>query len=134
VNRERGQELFKSSNANKLVGLNLVRHSDGTAIVSMPTRAEFLQEKNVVHGGIISMLADTACVYTFLPGLDDSHLPGSIEFKVNFLHPAFLDKGDLVATATTLKRGKSVIVCEAEVVQGDRKIAKGMFTYLISKK
>jgi uncharacterized protein (TIGR00369 family) len=83
-----------------------------------------------LHGGIISALADTAAVYAFLPDLEPTRVMTSIEFKVNFLNAALPGKGTLMAESKVLKRGKRTGVCEVEVTQTGKLIAKGIFTYL----
>lgn len=100
------------------------------ARISMEVRQEQTQEQGVLHGGIISALADTAAVYAFYPDLEPNRTMTSIEFKVNFLNAAQPGKGTLTAQSKVLKRGKRTGVCEVEVAQGDKLIAKGIFTYL----
>lgn len=94
----------------------------------------FTQEKGVIHGGIISTLADTAAVYSFIPFLPEHLLCGSIEFKVNFLTPAMAGGGTLRAEGKAIKQGSRVVVCEASVTQGEKQIAAGLFTYLVWEK
>ncbi|RMF64613.1 MAG: PaaI family thioesterase [Calditrichaeota bacterium] len=106
--------------------------SEIRAEMRMPVKEAYVQEEGLVHGGIISALADTAAVYLLLPTLRAGERLVSIEFKVNFLNPARVGDGDLAALATMVKRGKTVGVVEVAVQQGDRLIAKGLFTYLVS--
>jgi acyl-coenzyme A thioesterase PaaI-like protein len=54
----------------------------------------------------------------------------SIEFKLNFLSPALGDGGTLTARSQVVRKGKKVGVCDVEVTQGERLVAKGLFTYL----
>ena len=54
----------------------------------------------------------------------------SIEFKLNFLSPARPGGERLTARALVVRRGRRVGVCDVEVVQGDKLVAKGLFTYL----
>jgi acyl-coenzyme A thioesterase PaaI-like protein len=53
----------------------------------------------------------------------------SVEFKVNFLAPAFVDAGQLTAVAKLIKRGRRVAVCQSEVWQQQVQVAIGLFTY-----
>ena len=56
-----------------------------------------IQEKGVVHGGFLSTLMDSAAVYAIVPDLAvDAGLPG-VEFKVNFMRPGRLDRGEIEA-------------------------------------
>ncbi len=100
----------------------------------MPLKPSYLQEGEVVHGGIISALADTTAVYAIYPQIPNHQTMTSIEFKVNFLAPASLADGRLRAVASIVKRGKKIVVCEVEVFQKEKLIAKGLFTYLVFKR
>lgn len=118
--------------AAKLLGFELVRCDEREAEVRMPARADFAQEYGVVHGGILTALADTAAVYLTLPRLSDSERMTSIELKVNFLEAARPGGGELRAVARLVRGGKRVVVCEATVHQGERAVLVGLFTYLRS--
>jgi uncharacterized protein (TIGR00369 family) len=96
----------------------------------MEVKQEHVQEQGVLHGGIISALADTAAVYAFLPDLQPTRVMTSIEFTVNFLNAALPGRGTLTAESKVLKLGKRTEVCEVEVTQAGKLIAKGIFTYL----
>jgi len=92
--------------------------------------SKLTQEGNIVHGGILTTLADTAAVYAIMPRLpEDKHIT-SIEFKMNFFRPGRADHGPIIARSRLLKRGRKINVCEADVYQGDSHLAKGTFTYL----
>jgi uncharacterized protein (TIGR00369 family) len=96
----------------------------------MPVKEQFLQENGVVHGGIISAMADTTAVYAIHTQSQSGQNLTSIEFKINFLNPAVPDKGVLRAEASVVKRGQTVSLCDVEVTQDNLLIAKGLFTYL----
>ncbi len=93
----------------------------------MPLAETYLQEGGVVHGGVISSLADTAAVYTLYPYLTENQSMTSIEFKMNFLSPALCENGDLLAKANLVKRGRKVALCDVEVYQKEKLVAKGLF-------
>lgn len=124
-------QIFDATEINKALGMKLIESSPGNATIEMDADDKFTQEKGVIHGGIISTLADTAAVYSFLPTLPENQLCGSIEFKVNFLAPATADKGKLTAKGHVIKKGTRIIVCESSVYQSDKQIAFGTFSYLV---
>lgn len=97
----------------------------------MPLEERYLQEGRVVHGGIIATLADSAAVQVLYPRLNENQSMTSIEFKINFLSPALLENGSLTAKANLVKRGKRIALCDVEVFQKDKLIAKGLFTYML---
>lgn len=82
------EQAFQASPVNRRLGLRLLDQSGDAATVSAPAAPDFEQETGVIHGGILSTLADTACVYALVPGLSEGQSMTSIEFKVNFLRPA----------------------------------------------
>ncbi len=116
---------------NRHLGMQTVERSAERVILSLPPQDWFLQEGGVIHGGIITSLADTAAVYLIYPELPADRLMTSIEFKVNFLRPARVGDGDLTATASAVKIGKQVAVCSVDVHQRGAAVATGLFTYLI---
>jgi uncharacterized protein (TIGR00369 family) len=123
---------FGRAPVNAFLGLELIRHDEREAEVRMPAREEFAQEYGVVHGGLLTALADTAAVYLTQPRLGEGERMTSIELKVNFLEGARPGAGDLRAIARLVRGGKRVVVCESRVYQGDREILIGLFTYLRS--
>jgi uncharacterized protein (TIGR00369 family) len=116
---------------NRHLGFSLLSIEQGAAEVAMPLKRFFLQEEGVVHGGVITTLADTAAVYTVYPFLAEGETMTSIEFKLNFLRPAFLDDGSVTAKASLVRHGRRVALVEVDVFQARRLVAKGLFTYLV---
>jgi uncharacterized protein (TIGR00369 family) len=124
------QSYFASVPFNQLLDIRL-QHVDGqTARVIAHARPEFKQEQGVVHGGLLTILADNAAVYLTLPHLADEERMTSVEFKMNFLEAGRVGGGELIATARVIRAGKRIVVCEATVTQDDRKLAIGLFTYM----
>jgi uncharacterized protein (TIGR00369 family) len=122
---------FESVPINAALQFSLVRTAGG-AEIRMPLQSWFGQEGGVVHGGIITAIADTAAVYSILSDLDgSSRSMTSIDLKINFLRPARLEGEVLVATSRLIKKGRTVAVSAVEVRQGESHVATGLFTYLI---
>ncbi len=70
-------------------------------------------------------------MYAVHPYLPDGLTMTSIEFKLNFLRPATVGGGPLVATARVVRRGRRVAVCDVDVWQDGEAVATGLFTYLL---
>jgi uncharacterized protein (TIGR00369 family) len=128
------QRNFAQVPANRYLGFRLISHSAQEAVVEMEVSPDQVQETGVVHGGLLGGLADTAAVYVLYPHLAADQSMASIEFKLNFLRPATVDRGSLTAHATLLRRGRKVGVCDVELTQADVVVAKGLFTYLFMDK
>jgi uncharacterized protein (TIGR00369 family) len=115
----------------ELFGLRFLERGPGRARVALLPKREFLQGEGRIHGGVLATLADTAAVYLLHASLEPSREMTSIEFKLNFTRPALHERGELVATATVVRRGRTIALAEVEVAQGGELVAKGSFTYLL---
>jgi uncharacterized protein (TIGR00369 family) len=125
------QAPFSDVPCNRFFELELLSRRDDHAEIRMPVKVAYVQEKGVIHGGIITTLADTAAVYAINPDLPPGKTMTSIELKVNFLRPAAADGSPLLARADVIKRGQRVAVCRVDVLQSEKAVATGIFTYLI---
>jgi uncharacterized protein (TIGR00369 family) len=121
---------FGHSPVHGWLGMELVSRSATACEIRLPVRPEFLQQEGALQGGILSSLADASAVYVLLPDLPPERSLTSVEFKLNFLSPGRPDGGDLTGHGKLIRRGRKLAVCEAEVHQGTRVLARGLFTYL----
>ena len=117
---ERVRGSFARQNAMGLIGARVTRVEPGRVEIELPVREYLGQQHGFVHGGIVGMIADSACGYaafTLMPA-DASVL--TVEYKVNMLAPA---EGELlVARGEVLKPGRTLSVVRADVGarRGDR--------------
>ncbi|MCR9246981.1 MAG: PaaI family thioesterase [bacterium] len=121
---------FADVPVNRFLGFRLRSRSRERVELELPLRPEFVQEAGVIQGGILTALADTAAVYLLWPDLPDGRSMTGTGCAMQFLAAATVDRGLLLAVATPLRVGRSTAVCESEVWQGDRRIAKGTFPFL----
>jgi uncharacterized protein (TIGR00369 family) len=106
------RESFARQKAMALIGAKLVRVAPGATEIALAFREDLTQQKGYVHGGIIGMIADSACgyaAYSLMPA--DGSLV-TVEYKINILAPA---RGSLVARGEVVKAGRSLTVARAEV-------------------
>ncbi len=97
----------------KKLGGELLSVEAGSVEVALPFSEPVQQQHGLFHGGIVSMIADTAsgfATYTVLAAEEECV---SAEFKVNFLYPARGSK--LLSRGTVLKVGRTLVVAEAVV-------------------
>lgn len=128
-----GAAAFAEVPVNRHLGMQVVAQREGGAVVEMPAASELVQETGVLHGGLLTTLADTAAVQALAPGLPEERTMTSVGLELSFLRPARPDPaGDapLVARSRVLRQGRTIGVCEVEVAQGERLVAAGRFTYL----
>ncbi len=109
---------FQRQKAMALIGASLTLVEPGHVEVALPWREDLTQQKGFVHGGIIGMIADTACgyaAYSLMPA--DSSLV-TVEYKINILAPA---RGSLVARGEVIRPGRTLTIARAEVYAEGRK-------------
>ncbi|MEO6593903.1 MAG: PaaI family thioesterase [Planctomycetota bacterium] len=122
---------FTATPCNRFFGFELRHRTADRVEVELTVRPDFLQEEGVVHGGVLTALADTAAVYLLWPELPPDRGMTGIECKMNFLAAALPGPEPLRAIATPLRKGSTIAVCESVVQQGTRVVAKGTFTFLL---
>jgi uncharacterized protein (TIGR00369 family) len=109
---------FGRQKAMALIGASLTVVDAGQVEVALPYRDDLTQQKGFIHGGIIGMIADTACgyaAYSLMPA--DSSLV-TVEYKINILAPA---RGSLVARGEVVRAGRTLTVTRGEVYAQDGK-------------
>ena len=104
---------FGRQKAMSLIGASLTAVEPGYVEIELPYREDLTQQKGYVHGGIVGMIADSACGYAALTLLPAGSDVLSVEFKVNLLAPARGDR--VVADARVVRSGRTLTVCQAEV-------------------
>jgi uncharacterized protein (TIGR00369 family) len=122
---------FASTPCNRMLGLVLRERSPARVVVELPVRDDLLQEEGVVQGGILTALADTTAVWLLWPDLGPERRMTGIDASMQFLGAGRRGRGPLVATATPLRIGGTIAVCETVVEQDGRLVAKGTFTFLL---
>ncbi len=79
---------------NNKYGLQMEFYKDGEEIISIWQPSErFGGYKNILHGGIISTLADEIAAWTVSTLLNKMAVTSKLE--VRFLKPIYIDKGDI---------------------------------------
>jgi uncharacterized protein (TIGR00369 family) len=109
---------FARQKAMTLIGARLTAVEPGATEISLPYRDDLTQQKGFVHGGVIGMIADTACGYAAFSLMPADCSLVTVEYKINILAPA---RGSLVARGEVVKAGRSLTVARAEVYAEDGK-------------
>ena len=112
---------FGRQKAMALIGAELTVGEPGYAEIALPYRGDLTQQKGYVHGGVIGMIADTACGYAAYSLMPAGSSLVTVEYKINILAPA---RGALVARGEVVKAGRSLTVARAEVyAEGGKHVA-----------
>jgi uncharacterized protein (TIGR00369 family) len=112
----RCHESFARQKAMALIGARLTGVDPGYVEIELPWRTELTQQKGYVHGGIVGMIADTACGYSAFSLMPADCSIVTVEYKMNILNPG---RGALVARAEVVKPGRTLTVARAEVYADD---------------
>jgi uncharacterized protein (TIGR00369 family) len=114
----------------KHLGMEVVRLEPDVAEVKLPFHPNVTTIADVVHGGALSALIDTAATAAAWSGAEapDSARGTTVGLTVSFLGPA---RGqDVTATARVARRGKTLVFCDVEAIAADGTlVAKGLVTY-----
>ena len=114
---------FGRQQAMALIGAALGVVEPGYVEIRLPFRDELTQQKGYVHGGILGMIADTACGYAAFSLMPADCSLVTVEYKINILAPA---RGALVARGEVLRPGRTLTVTRGEVYSEDGKHVASM--------
>src|SRR5262245_45559300 len=115
---ERVRASFGRQQAMRLVGAELAAVEPGRTEVRLPFRDDLTQQKGYIHGGIIGMIADSACGYAAYSLMPASSSLVTVEYKINILAPA---RGALLARGEVIRSGRTLTVTRGEVYAQDGK-------------
>ena len=110
------RESFGRQKAMALIGASLRRVEAGEVEVALPWREDLTQQKGFIHGGILGMIADTACGYAAFSLMPAGGSLVTVEYKMNILKPG---RGSLVAHGKVIRPGRTLTVARAEVYADD---------------
>ena len=116
----------------RLLGMRFIAVSDGSATFEMPATSELYNPNNIVHGGALTSLADSAMGFavfsTLLPGENFT----TAELHVNFIKAVTADSGMLRSIGRVVHRGQQIAVAEAEILDPQNQlIARASSTNVI---
>ena len=127
------QERMLGKGFGAVLGAKIEVLEDGFCRMVLPWREELSRGDDMIHGGVISALIDkagTAAAWSY-EDIPEGTLGATLGMNVSFLAAA---KWDMIAEATTVRRGGSIIVIDVDVKSPDGVIvAKGLVTYKQSR-
>ncbi|MEA2636698.1 MAG: hypothetical protein QOH92_3465 [Chloroflexota bacterium] len=116
----------------RLLNMRFIAVADGSATFEMPATSELYNPNNVVHGGAITSLADSAMGFAVFSTLAPGETFTTAELHINFLKAVTADSGMLRSIGRVVQRGQQVAVAEADVLdQHNQMIARASSTNLI---
>ena len=123
------EERAKIAKISRFIGQRLEVLDEGVCKITLPFRDEFEQIFGVVHGGIVTLIADTAGYFAAATRAGDVPL-ATAEIKMNFISPIY--RKEIHAIAKVVKAGKQLIVCELKVytTEEEKLVAIGIASYM----
>jgi uncharacterized protein (TIGR00369 family) len=112
------RDSFARQKAMALIGASLASVAPGRVEIELPFRDDLTQQKGFVHGGILGMIADSACGYAAFTLMPAGCSIVTVEYKLNILSPA---RDSLVARGEVVKAGRTLTVARGEVYARDGK-------------
>jgi uncharacterized protein (TIGR00369 family) len=114
-----------------LLGIRLVEHQQGRAVIELDMRDDLRNSWGVAHGGVVMTLADISLAIA--ARTMDPLVRGAmtVEMKTSFIGPG---QGTLRAEGRCLKAGASLAFCEGEVTdERGELVAKSVGTFMLRK-
>jgi len=111
--RRRIHELFARVRYAKLIGIEIDEVSRGFVKMHFDARDELKQVNEVLHGGSVASLIDTAAAFAVITLLDDGQSATTSDLTIHYLRP--LTTGRVSAEARVLRAGRRLLVVTVEV-------------------
>ncbi|MFC1968956.1 PaaI family thioesterase [Chloroflexota bacterium] len=114
----------------RLLGMEVVELGEGYARLVTPLDEKLNSGLGVLHGGVLSSLADSAVAMALRTMIESEEKPITVEMNINYLG---LVQGDqAIAEARIISRGCTIAVGDVDITdKSGRLIAKSRATYMI---
>lgn len=122
------REFIPASPFAALLGISVERLALDSAVLALPPRPELTTMGEVVHGGALATLMDTAAMAAAwcTPQPPASLRGATATLTVSFLAPA---TGRVLAEAAVLQRGRTLVTLDVTAHAGGRPVARALATY-----
>jgi uncharacterized protein (TIGR00369 family) len=110
-------------------GIEVVAASPGQVSVAMDVEERHVNLQGLVHGGMLAILADTACGLAIRSTIEPGRLHITTDLDVHFLSPA--GPGRLLGHGRAVKVGRSLAFAEGSIEDAAGKLlakAQGRFS------
>jgi uncharacterized protein (TIGR00369 family) len=94
-------------------GMEVVEAAPGQVSVEMRVEERHVNLQGFVHGGMLAILADTACGLSIRSALEPGRLHVTADLDIHFLAPA--SPGRVLGRGTAVKVGHSLAFAEASI-------------------
>ncbi|MBF0528065.1 MAG: PaaI family thioesterase [Deltaproteobacteria bacterium] len=115
ISKERQEYLMKEYSKGFIAfcGFRPIKIGQGLMESRVDLREEHRQQDGFVHAGMMATMADHTAGYAAFTMVAENLRILTVEFKINFLRPAYGQS--LACRARVIKPGRKVLICQAEV-------------------
>ena len=113
----------------ELIGCRLQRLDEGVAEVALSLAPQLRNRGGKLHGGALFSLVDIAMGLACSSSHGFDQQSATIECKINYIRA--VSDGEVLCTARVIHPGRRTLVVEAEVMQGDKLVAKAQGTFAV---
>ena len=111
-------------------GMEVVSAAAGEVTVAMDVEERHVNLQGFVHGGMLAILADTACGLSIRSAMEPGRLHVTADLDIHFLAPA--KPGRLVGRGKAITVGRSLAFAEASIEDGEgRLLAKAQSRFSV---
>jgi uncharacterized protein (TIGR00369 family) len=112
-------------------GMEVVEASPGAVTVAMWIEEQHVNLQGFVHGGMLVILADTACGLSIRSAMEPGRLHVTADLDIHFLAPA--KPGRILGRGKAVKVGRSLAFAEASIEDGEgRLLARAQSRFSVS--
>lgn len=114
------RERLAASEFHTWAGMEVVEASDGEVTVAMDVLDRHLNLQGLVHGGMLAILADTACGLSIRSAMEAGRLHVTTDMDIHYLAPA--RPGRLFGRGKAIRVGRSLAFAEASIEDAEGKL------------
>jgi len=103
------------------IGIEFIEIGDSFLKAKMPVDSRTVQPMRLLHGGASVALAETVGSVASVMCIEDLTLQGAVGVEINANHIRSAKTGNVIATCTPIKLGRSIHVWRIEIDREDGK-------------
>ena len=114
------RERLAASEFHTWAGMEVVEATAGEVTVAMDVLDRHVNLQGLVHGGMLAILADTACGLSIRSAMEPGRLHITTDLDIHYLAPA--KPGRLLGRGKAIKVGRTLAFAEASVEDAEGKL------------
>ena len=113
----------------QLLGCRVQSLEDGVAHVALSLVPQLRNRAGKLHGGVLCSLVDISMGLACSSAHGFDQQSATIECKINYIRA--VAEGEVLCIAKVIHPGRRTLVVEADVLQGDKLVAKAQGTFAV---